>query len=784
MKVWRRNKTTIVITHDLSQITKEDFIYVVKGGRVVEQGYRSDLEVVGAEFDDIRGDVEGFEGYGIDEEFDGSGRGEFRKMMKDQQLMGGCLPARELDAPFSDNEDDEDDEGDYLSDDGDDGHDESTEKATTKTNKHQSLLRPLTLGNWMFDVVAELVGPSSYPNSHLPSQHPFHTNAGGPPPPLPPVAFGGSKRGSKRFSQQQSFPGSFYPAPSYYPQGPHRHVGHIPPRADLSPVPERRRRPSSVIVESPIHTSFGHVAHPYGYDYTKEEGSGGKGYAIHDAPSTLGYSSGYGNLGYGGAPGGANLGRSASGKQRLSLQFVPTTPSSATFTLPWNGRKSGADELDGADTGRRGYKLDEDEEDEAWKKEQEAFEREKEAVKKSAGAARIGRDGDGGEKRRRMAMRRQQQVQAKNKVDVVVVNGGDEKSGKLGRFLSKRLRRDKAEQQGVDGKDNDDEEEEEQPPKFFPLLREMYPTIPGKPLLFFGLIVCVASGAMTPIFSSLLSRLLYEVSIGAQNTRILNIFGGIVLAIAALDGILLGVKYFVMELCGVAWVTRLREIAFRNLLHQDLSFFETNGTKNSPARLVQVVVKDAEDSRNLVAVVIGQCLVVTTMLGVGLIWAMVRGWELTLVGLAVAPVFAVIMSVQTTLVGKCEVRNKRAREGLAKAYYDSIINIRGIRAMSFERHFEMEFEEGVGKALKTGVRGAFVEGCTYGVASGLIYLAEALLFYVGAVLISKQRYSYLQMVEVLNLVVFTVTIGSQLMAFSESFAFVVRPGLSTDVHPF
>ncbi|KAG6880943.1 hypothetical protein C0992_002288, partial [Termitomyces sp. T32_za158] len=73
------------------------------------------------------------------------------------------------------------------------------------------------------------------------------------------------------------------------------------------------------------------------------------------------------------------------------------------------------------------------------------------------------------------------------------------------------------------------------------------------------------------------------------------------------------------------------------------------------------------------------------------------------------------------------------------------------------------------KALVTGIRGAFVEGCSYGVASGLIYLAEALLFYVSAVLIVKGRYTYLQAVEVLNLVVFTVTIGSQLMAFSASF---------------
>jgi ATP-binding cassette subfamily B (MDR/TAP) protein 1 len=89
--------------------------------------------------------------------------------------------------------------------------------------------------------------------------------------------------------------------------------------------------------------------------------------------------------------------------------------------------------------------------------------------------------------------------------------------------------------------------------------------------------------------------------------------------------------------------------------------------------------------------------------------------------------------------------------------------------MSFEKIFKARFDAAADKALSTGVRGAFVEGCTYGVASGLIYLAEALLFYVGAVLIARGLYTYLQMVEVLNLVVFSVTIGSQLMGFSAFF---------------
>jgi ATP-binding cassette subfamily B (MDR/TAP) protein 1 len=87
--------------------------------------------------------------------------------------------------------------------------------------------------------------------------------------------------------------------------------------------------------------------------------------------------------------------------------------------------------------------------------------------------------------------------------------------------------------------------------------------------------------------------------------------------------------------------------------------------------------------------------------------------------------------------------------------------------MAFDSVFKARFDVSVDESLTTGIRGAFVEGCTHGVASGLIYLAEALLFYVGALLIARGLYSYLQMIEVLNLVVFSVTIGSQLMAFSK-----------------
>ncbi|EKM56629.1 uncharacterized protein PHACADRAFT_253850 [Phanerochaete carnosa HHB-10118-sp] len=302
-------------------------------------------------------------------------------------------------------------------------------------------------------------------------------------------------------------------------------------------------------------------------------------------------------------------------------------------------------------------------------------------------------------------------------------------------------------------------------PSFWRLMLDVWPTMPLKPLFVFGILVCLVSGAMTPAFSFVLSRLQFEVSTGATDVSAVNFFGGLSLAIAFGDGLLIGLKYFVMEYTAMDWVNKMRKTCINLVLAQDKKWFDKS--ENSPARLVQILIKDGDDSRSLIATVFAQTLVVTAMLGVGLIWALVEGWQLTLVGFALAPVFGLTMAVQTNLVAKCESRNKRAREEVAKGYYDAISNVRGIRAMGFESVFQEKFEKSADHALASGVRGAFVEGCTHGVASSLIYLSEAVLFYVGAVLVANGTYEYLRMVQVLNLVVFTVTIGSQLMSFTQ-----------------
>ncbi|KXT00720.1 hypothetical protein AC578_8270 [Pseudocercospora eumusae] len=56
---WRQGKTTIIITHDISQITPDDYIYLLENSRLVQEGYRKHMEKMkGTPFQDFLSEEE------------------------------------------------------------------------------------------------------------------------------------------------------------------------------------------------------------------------------------------------------------------------------------------------------------------------------------------------------------------------------------------------------------------------------------------------------------------------------------------------------------------------------------------------------------------------------------------------------------------------------------------------------------------------------------------------------------------------------------------------------
>ncbi|PVG03933.1 P-loop containing nucleoside triphosphate hydrolase protein [Serendipita vermifera] len=301
---------------------------------------------------------------------------------------------------------------------------------------------------------------------------------------------------------------------------------------------------------------------------------------------------------------------------------------------------------------------------------------------------------------------------------------------------------------------------------FFTILRIYWPTIPHKFWYIVGLFFSILVGICTPIFGFFLSQLLAVITNsrnGFHDTSTVSKYGSYVLLLAIGNGLANGIKYFLIEWVTMDWVRSLRKDGFDKMIKQDKSWFDIS--TNVPSNLLQLLMRDTDDAKAFLSMVLPQTVVVTSMIGTGLIWALVQGWQLTLVGLALGPIFVGFSSLQNHFSGKFERRNKERREDVNKKYYDTVANVRAIRSMGFDGVFKDQFERSLEQAMKSGVDGGFINGMAFGIANALIYLAQGLIYYVGAVLIAKGLYSFLQMMEVLNLVAFSLTIGAQMLYF-------------------
>ncbi|KAK4689949.1 ATP-binding cassette, subfamily B (MDR/TAP), member 1, partial [Tremellales sp. Uapishka_1] len=242
----------------------------------------------------------------------------------------------------------------------------------------------------------------------------------------------------------------------------------------------------------------------------------------------------------------------------------------------------------------------------------------------------------------------------------------------------------------------------------FTLIARYFPLLPSKHLLLLGLLGSLGHGLITPIWSSYVSKLMSLVGDGGTDIPQITEFGCILLALCAAEGAFCAGEHYFLERLTTNWATYMRESAYDSVVRQDKAWFDQSA--NSPARLVQTLIKDAEDMRPLMSSVIGRFVVFVSMVAFGLIWSLVIGWQLALVGIAIAPVFAVLMIAQTVVMGKVEVKNKRQRELVARTFYEST--------------FKEKFDEDAKLARKTGFQTAWAVAAGRAATSAMPMLAQ------------------------------------------------------------
>lgn len=283
-------------------------------------------------------------------------------------------------------------------------------------------------------------------------------------------------------------------------------------------------------------------------------------------------------------------------------------------------------------------------------------------------------------------------------------------------------------------------------------------------LIVLGMIFAVIHGITNPIFSYLFSRLLNNMvltSIGKHNTEELVLWSCTIIGVAFINGGSYYLSNILLAIASERCITQLRELSLIKINQQDLTFFLDETHRIS--ELNALLMNDTRDLRTMISKVLSVSISLIALLLFGIIFSIISGWKLTLVGLA----FVVLTFIVTFIYGHImqirETKYKDKVNDLEALGFEMVNGIKTIKSLNLSLYFQKEFDNCIYSVKTTGISRAFHVGLSHGLNQTIVGLATGIIMYCGMVFIGTGEYSRLQFLQVMSLLVMTFATASSLM---------------------
>lgn len=262
------------------------------------------------------------------------------------------------------------------------------------------------------------------------------------------------------------------------------------------------------------------------------------------------------------------------------------------------------------------------------------------------------------------------------------------------------------------------------------------------PFMVLGTLGAVLAGVIWPLASISLVELI-EIMIGDVDSSDVRFW--------ALSFVVLGLMAFVGNVCqhavlgvsGEKLTRKLRKLAFRSLLRQDIGYFDLKD--NSLGALTTRLSSDAGSVKGLTGDLFGIGMNLVGSLLAGLIIAFVNCWQLTLVVLAIIPGIA--------LGGYFEMQasagiDSGAKKDFAKANTlaaEAVDNIGTVRSLGIEDYFIGRYDNSIKATILAKSRKALFTGLAYGFSEFCQFIIWYATFKAGGEFVEKRYCSFQEM---------------------------------------